>query len=201
MLKPKNCIFGILFFFSLCLLEGGCFLYEEYYWQDFQGVIPKNALAGGKDINGKPIYIGQVLYASKLLPAKIYGNDNKAYYTWGVEYSTTKDIKILCAPHPERFKWVPTKKNEIHKLINHRPVRGGWEPGYDLYIGRAFYKSETLVGRVRVAGVPTSNLGLYISADKKEVIVNDFEILTYDPENTDKEVRFCNNKVIHFTRV
>ncbi|KAK4874548.1 hypothetical protein RN001_013908 [Aquatica leii] len=186
--------FLLCFEYQICQCSG--FLYEEYYWQDFEGEVPFNALAGGKDATGKPIYIGQVLIGGKLLPAKIYVNDNKAYYTWGYEMSTTVDVKILCTEHPERFTWIPTKKDEIHKLINQRLVKGGWEPSYDLYIGRAFYNLQTLVGRIRVFGNPVSNLGLYISADGKEVILDSFEILAHAAEVNGSDIRYCGRRFV-----
>ncbi|KAB0794040.1 hypothetical protein PPYR_13660 [Photinus pyralis] len=180
----------------LQVYDSTSFIYEEYYWQDYEGKIPDEALVGGKDATGMPIYIGQAYYFSKLLPAKIYKGDNNAYVAWGSEIKVSEHIKILCTPHPERFKWVQTKKNEIHKLINHKLVKGGWEPSYDLYIGRAFHKSQTLVGSVKVAGRPSLNLGLHISSNGAQVVVNDFEILTYVPEKNLTETRHCNQKII-----
>ncbi|KAF5302556.1 hypothetical protein FQR65_LT00928 [Abscondita terminalis] len=173
---------GIQAFFILLLCctcqihKTNGFLYEEYYWQDFEGEIPTDAFPGGKDVNGKPIYVGQVFFASKLLPAKIYEHDKKAYFAWGYELSQQQMLKY-CAP----------------KI---RKDSSGWEPSYDLYIGRAFYKQETLVGRIRVFGTPASNLGLYISADGKEVILDSFEVLTYVPDINSTEIRHCERVVI-----
>lgn len=71
-----------------------CFV-VGYYWRDFTGEIPSDALPGGTDISGKPIFIGQIFNLIFLIPAKIYVNDSKAYYEYGgLEHSTTDNIKV-----------------------------------------------------------------------------------------------------------
>ncbi|KAF5302555.1 hypothetical protein FQR65_LT00927 [Abscondita terminalis] len=175
----QNLVFIILF---VCIIKKTIGKIDDgYYWRDYDGVIPRDALAGGLDENGEPIYIGQVLYYDKLLPAKIYPYDKNAYYTWGTEYSTRENVKILCTPYPEKLRWVDTKKDELHLLINTHLVKGGFEPVYDIYIGRGFHKMQTLVGRIRAGNAPHLNIGLYVSVPSKEVIVPSFQVLTYDP--------------------
>lgn len=71
------------------------FLFSAWYWRDFAGVIPKDALPGGKDDDGNAIYIGQVLHNDCLIPAKIYENDRQAHYPYnGVENSISKNVKV-----------------------------------------------------------------------------------------------------------
>ncbi|KAF5299431.1 hypothetical protein FQA39_LY11577 [Lamprigera yunnana] len=155
-----------------------------YYWRDYSGIIPMDAFPAGQNENGENIYIGQVLYFDKLLPAKIYRGDRKAYYTWGIEYSTAENVKVLCSHHPEGLKWVAAKKDGLHQLINTFLVKGGSEPVYDVYIGRAFHKMQTLPGRIRAGNLAHLNIGLYVSVPGKEVILPSFEVLTYDPKAT-----------------
>jgi hypothetical protein len=33
--------------------------FKNYYWREYTGEIPKDAIVGGRDIDGKNIYIGQ----------------------------------------------------------------------------------------------------------------------------------------------
>ncbi|KAF5299434.1 hypothetical protein FQA39_LY11580 [Lamprigera yunnana] len=187
----------VVFAFFFCVFQTSIALVTEgYYWKDFKGEVPDDAIKGGKSANGEPIYIGQVLHYDKLLPAKILTNDNKAYFAWNAEQSTTENIKILCSPYPERFQWIPTHKNEIHLLTNEHVINGGAEPNQYLYIGRALYKSETLVGKVRTADKASQNLGLYITSQKKEAVLDTFEILVYSPEANSTEIRHCNKKVV-----
>ncbi|KAF5302554.1 hypothetical protein FQR65_LT00926 [Abscondita terminalis] len=169
---------------------------EEYHWKEYRGEIPEDAVPGGVSVNGQPIYIGQVLYADKLLPAKIYKNDDKAYFAWNMELKTSTNIKILCSSKQDRFKWIPISKGQIHTLTNHHIIRGGYEPGYVIYIGRALYKSETLVGKVRTGEKAAQNSGLAITSDGKITVLDTFEILTYEPEPNTTEIRHCNKKVV-----
>ena len=167
-----------------------------YYWREYTGVIPDDAVEGGQAANGLPIYIGQVLYADKLIPAKIYSNDAKAYFAWNVEQSATLNVKILCSKYPERFNWVATRKNEIHLLTDQHVVSGGYEPGYIMYIGRAQYSGQTLVGKVRAPEKSTTNLGLFITNEGKQINLETFEILIYTPNLKEIEMKYCNKRVV-----
>ena len=169
---------------------------DGYYWRIFNGQIPSDALIAGKDKDGLPIYIGQVLYNDKLLPAKIYTNDRLAYFAWNSEQSTDKNVKILCTPYPERFSWAQTKKNEIHMLINQYIISGGHESNYVLYIGRAFYNYETTVGRVRTGERATQNQGLIVSTDGREQSFESFEILTYNPTAEPTGTKYCHRNML-----
>ncbi|KAF2887277.1 hypothetical protein ILUMI_18896, partial [Ignelater luminosus] len=66
-----------------------------YYWRDYKGgAVPKDALPGGTNVNGKPTYIGQVLHGSLLIPAKVDTEENKVTYEWGYkEFVATQNIK------------------------------------------------------------------------------------------------------------
>lgn len=71
------------------------FKFLGYYWRDYTGEIPPDALPGGTDINGKPVYIGQIFNLRFLIPAKIYEDDKTAYYEYGgKEHSVTDNIKV-----------------------------------------------------------------------------------------------------------
>ncbi|KAF5299433.1 hypothetical protein FQA39_LY11579 [Lamprigera yunnana] len=183
--------------FTFFVLESRAEVVElGYYWRDYNGIIPRDAFPAGQDENGESIYIGQVLYYDKLLPAKIYRGDRKAYYTWGIEYSTAENVQILCSRHSENLKWVAAEKNGLHQLINTFLVKGGSEPVYDIYIGRAFHKMQTLPGRIRAGNVAHLNLGLYVSVPGKEVILPSFEVLTYDPKAIDNANSSCTKNVL-----
>lgn len=66
-----------------------------YYWRDFEGAIPSDALSAGLDSSGKPLYIGQAYFANTIIPGKIYENDPVVYYAWGMgERTATGDVKV-----------------------------------------------------------------------------------------------------------
>ncbi|KAK4874547.1 hypothetical protein RN001_013907 [Aquatica leii] len=172
---------------------------QSYYWADFEGLIPEDAIAGGQDENGEAIFIGQVLYGDKLLPAKIYSYDTNAYFAWGVEQIAKENIKILCSLYPERFKWLDTTKDTVHLLINAHLVKGGWDSPYDVYIGRAFHKMQTLVGKIRVGSIPSYNEGLYVTVPGKVILVPSFQILAYDASCdviVDEETGRCTKNIV-----
>jgi hypothetical protein len=44
----------------------------DYYWRDYNGIIPRDAVKGGANINGEHVYIGQVYVKNAgLIPAQI----------------------------------------------------------------------------------------------------------------------------------
>jgi hypothetical protein len=45
----------------------------DYYWRDYTGEIPHDAILGGYDVNKKPTYIGQAFLADVgIIPGTIY---------------------------------------------------------------------------------------------------------------------------------
>lgn len=65
-----------------------------HYWRDFEGSIPNDALKGGVDIIGQPIFIGQVLYKQMLIATKIYSNSQGYFGLYGKEHDGTKNLKV-----------------------------------------------------------------------------------------------------------
>ncbi|KAK4873274.1 hypothetical protein RN001_015303 [Aquatica leii] len=157
-----------------------------FYWRDFDGTVPDDALPGGTDLNGKPIYIGQV-YAYYLIPAKIYKNDKRAYYEYGgEELNVTENIKILCTQHPDDFYWIPTDNDRIKSIANVTLVLGGYEPGCSTYIGRTRKYGEVLVGKALADNHP-DNAGLHITQRGKKFRATSFEVLSFDSNEISPE--------------
>jgi len=181
MLQGSSVIVFLSFVFFVNVL-GHKLNIEGYYWRDYAGKVPKDALPGGVDYNGDPIYMGQIFHNGKITPVKIYSNDNKAYHSGtgtGKEEAGTEFVKILCSQCPERFYWIPTKYDEIHLLVNHHLVIGGHHPEKTFYFGRVHYRTETSVGRVSTSKTK-GNLGLYITQNGGEFNFHTFEILAYN---------------------
>lgn len=40
---------------------------KDYYWREYNGVIPEDAFPGGADMGGNPTYIGQTFFPSKTI--------------------------------------------------------------------------------------------------------------------------------------
>jgi hypothetical protein len=52
----------------------------DYYWREYTGIIPRDAIAGGANINGEQIYIGQAYVKnSGFIPAQINGGVKEVY--------------------------------------------------------------------------------------------------------------------------
>lgn len=49
----------------------------------------------GIDRNGKPIYIGQVLFQNKLIPGKIHANTNEIHIEFYRAYTINETIKVI----------------------------------------------------------------------------------------------------------
>lgn len=180
---------------AYAVADPGSFL-EDYSWREYAGTVPSDALEGGLDKNGKPIYIGQVLYENKLIPGKIYKGDNKIYFEWAAKaYSTNQNVKILCSQQPQKFKWLHTKRNETGLLINMLLVNGGYEPNYSTYIGRALSDGETSVGKV-ICNIDEC-LGLYTTNNEATQEHKVFQILSYNPKIPSFDIK-CDQPIIDF---
>ncbi|KAF2895657.1 hypothetical protein ILUMI_10516 [Ignelater luminosus] len=184
------CILALILI-SIHLINGMKTHVEGYYWRDFEGIIPEDALPGGLDRNGRPIYIGQVLFESKLIPGKLYEHDPNVYYEWGMkELAATKNVRILCSQYPEKFEWLPTKHDEVVRLTNKLLLKGGYEPDYSTYIGRVYSTGETSVGKVICR--ETECLGLYTTKDGKGTEHRAaFEVLSFNPKMSTKKDTDC----------
>ncbi|KAB0792197.1 hypothetical protein PPYR_14156 [Photinus pyralis] len=183
---PFFCALALLWRKGLLLVIESCSQYSSpngsvsgYYWRDFDGSIPPDAYAGGIDINSRPIYIAQV-YDRFLIPAKLYYNDNTAYYEYGgKEYGVKQNIKvmaldwpcitvtlqILCTEHPELFEWISTSNEAINSITGKYLVKGGYEPGCTTYIGRIRKDGEVLVGKALADNLPV-HAGLYVTKNQ-----------------------------------
>ncbi|KAF2896632.1 hypothetical protein ILUMI_09543, partial [Ignelater luminosus] len=117
----------------------------HYYWRDYVGVIPEDAIQGGTDDYGNPTYVGQAYFEKfELLPVIIYVGCKSANATaYANEITTDKNIKILCGKYKENFEWVATKNEETHLLTNRILIVGGYEVGQTLHIGRVQYSGST----------------------------------------------------------
>ncbi|KAF5297401.1 hypothetical protein FQR65_LT01332 [Abscondita terminalis] len=151
-----------------------------YYWRDFDGTVPEDALPGGLDNTNKRIYIGQV-FATYLIPAKIYTNDKNAYYEYGgKEFNVTENVKILCTQHPEQFSWISTDNHRIKSITSAALVIGGFEPGCTTYIGRTRKGGEVLVGKALADNHPDHE-GLHVTQNHVAYHSSEFDVLAYTP--------------------
>ncbi|KAK4877867.1 hypothetical protein RN001_010373 [Aquatica leii] len=117
-----------------------------YYWKEYFGDIPHDAVKGGTDKNGNPTYIGQVYSKEyELLPATIYyGCLTATASAYNKRLEFAKNIKILCSHDQSTVSWVATKNEETPLLTNCHLVVGGSEVGQTLNIGRVNHNGRTV---------------------------------------------------------
>ncbi|KAF2883236.1 hypothetical protein ILUMI_22941 [Ignelater luminosus] len=154
--------------------------FVEYYWREYNGIIPSDAIPGGFDSAGNPTYIGQIPYRGpRLLPATINKDCNTAYSTvYGREVTADTHVKILCSKNQDRYSWIPTRYEDLHLLTTCQLVVGGMEKENTLYIGRIYHDRKTRIGKVYDSH--TSREGLLVPYKGKEIEFMSFEVLAYN---------------------
>ncbi|KAF5285171.1 hypothetical protein FQA39_LY16738 [Lamprigera yunnana] len=136
-----------------------CFLYAvqthssiiaDYYWRDYEGSIPCDALQGGADKFGHYTYIGQVAALDPnssdlpdIVSAIIYKDHEYAYAAYhGRVFKSNKGVKILCTSTPKKYKWLNSLNSDCTL------VRGSFTANYtNFYIGRVNYYGHNVTGR------------------------------------------------------
>lgn len=69
----------------------------EYYWRSYNGTVPNDAILGGMDKNGQPIYIGQAPYmwTAGNIPGSIYvGRREVVIAALTLEIRASKNVKV-----------------------------------------------------------------------------------------------------------
>ncbi|XP_018575569.1 uncharacterized protein LOC108914277 [Anoplophora glabripennis] len=152
----------------------------DYYWRNYTGIIPRDAIEGGRDVNNMTTYIGQVSVKNQgVIPATIYpGNTTVVAVAHGV-HRVSSYIKILCSATKQNIKWMHVDSRNFQVLTTNRHlVQGGVENDIVTYIGRIRYQGETVVTKVREHGI--GNVKLYYPAGNQEKSTDSFEVLIYD---------------------
>ncbi|KAJ3617373.1 hypothetical protein MTP99_007102 [Tenebrio molitor] len=161
----------------------------DYYWRDYYGEIPDDAIPAGSDRNHKPTYIGQVFVPNRQIQTvRIY--QGRASVTASADgiFTLTSFIKILCSDKPEKFSWVSTTAAKLHTdLVGRHLVLGGNESGKALNIGRISYQGEVIVGKV--CGYNIGNALMFFPYENKEVSASSYEVLVYDDAEIDARIQ------------
>lgn len=134
------------------------------------GSVPPNALVGGKDIDGEPLYIGRARYGGGLLPGKMKPKHRGCYVGHGGKEHLIKHYEVLCNISHE---WRETRKDEIPPGA----LEAGYaETGERLYIGRIKHKGNMCLGKVQ-----PSHECLYIVFGGKEIAYKSYQIFIPNP--------------------
>ncbi|KAK5638648.1 hypothetical protein RI129_012943 [Pyrocoelia pectoralis] len=172
-------IYMIIFMCVICKI-----LYvRSYYWKEYRGEIPIDAVPADTNKARNSTYIGQIFIQGRgLLPATIVAGSKIAISIQGTMIKTDKNIMILCSKEQDKFTWRNAKVGEKQSLTACCPsVNGGVEWNEIINIGRVNREGETIVGPV-FTNLDKGN-GLWIPHKGKEMRVMSYEVLTFNCKN------------------
>ncbi|XP_074025680.1 uncharacterized protein [Leptinotarsa decemlineata] len=158
---------------------------SDYYWRDYDGKIPPDAIPADNNNN---TYIGQVyvhLYGLRV-GTIIPGYREVEYSCYGVGKTDTM-IKILCATESSKYVWLRTTANTFLKdTCGKSPIVSGYDRvccgSGILNIGRTRQQGRSIIGNV--AAYNTVTLWFYYPLNGREI---------RDPPNTEYEVLVYRN--------
>ncbi|XP_049873966.1 uncharacterized protein LOC126372310 [Pectinophora gossypiella] len=144
-------------------IEGGIVDWVEV---DSNSPFPDDALIAGFE-NEQPLYVARARINGSLCVGKYLRSKRRGYFPWGGRQYVEDEVELLTGYN---VKWVKTKG----ACIPENAVVGGYsevrrEP---LYIGRAMYENNLLVGKVHVL-----YKACYFAHRRKEVEVSAYEIM------------------------
>lgn len=134
--------------------------------------IPSNAVVGGEDHHGVPLYVGRALHDRSLIPGKINPNLGSCFVGWnGNEFEKT-EFEVLCGINSI---WVKCSGANIPS----NAFPGGKTHNSEvLYIGRANHN-----GTLSVGSVQKSYSACFVSYAEKEYEYKDYEIFVTDDKS------------------
>ncbi|KAK5641832.1 hypothetical protein RI129_010379 [Pyrocoelia pectoralis] len=149
---------------------------EVYYWRDYRGKVPSDAFLSGANNDEEPIYIAQVLYKDLLVPGEIVPNKLEAVFEWGNAVRRAfSNVKILCSKDPTQFQWVHYRNYDFKADDNY--IKGGYEEGKQIFIGRGIHDDETVVGKIVIDKL--NPIWLHTVHKGEVVRLKEFEVLSF----------------------
>ncbi|KAF2888050.1 hypothetical protein ILUMI_18123 [Ignelater luminosus] len=151
---------------------------RDYYWREYVGVIPYDAVPGGVDRMGLTTYIGQaMIHPYGELTASIYQGNTTPVASAIKTHYVNQNVKILCSNSLEKFSWIPTDIDKIQLITNCHLIVGGVDHGNQENIGRINYDEEILLGKV--IRLPFEHHGLLVPNNGTETRFTHYEVLAY----------------------
>uniref|UniRef100_A0A336MNG9 CSON001653 protein n=1 Tax=Culicoides sonorensis TaxID=179676 RepID=A0A336MNG9_CULSO len=129
------------------------------------GEIPPNAVQGGLDIDGAPLYIGRANHEGAVIPGKVVPTHGVCYIPWGGAENPKSEYEVLCDANGH---WVACSGTEIPGQAF---VAGSSEDGEPLFVGRVTHEGTQTIGKVQ-----QSHGVCYIPFGGEEVAYTDYEI-------------------------
>ena len=140
-------------------------------WQrSSDGLVPTDAVLGGKSSEGEPLYIGRTYHEGGLIPGKIVPSHGALLIPIGGLEVSCLDYECLAMP-ASSFEWVAVENGDVTA----NAVLGGTSSeGETLFVGRAYCEGDLIVGKIQ-----PSHRCLYIAYGGEEVAISSYEVLQY----------------------
>ncbi|XP_068917934.1 uncharacterized protein [Tenebrio molitor] len=161
----------------------------DYYWREYTGEVPEDAILGGRDINGNNIYIGQAYVKNEgLVVVQITPGVRQVLAPMKGIKKIDKYIKILCGPQQKVF-WMSSNSSNLHlALIDKHAVIGGHEDGLGyINIGRISHEGEVKIGKINSFSAESAQF--YFNDNGLERLITSYEILMYNDKDLDVRIK------------
>ncbi|KAF9236664.1 hypothetical protein BU15DRAFT_76762 [Melanogaster broomeanus] len=145
------------------------------FWTSGQlGVLPTNAIQGGHEANGSPLYVARAPYAGGIHPGK--ASATLVHISYGGEEIVIRSNFELLVGARAAVRWIPVSgRLSLDQLGGATLVVGGNEAnGETLYVAQA-----ALEGRGLQCGKVQFNRRAHIPYGGEEVIVENYSVLAY----------------------
>ncbi|KAI9503744.1 hypothetical protein BX070DRAFT_140733 [Coemansia spiralis] len=139
------------------------------------GFIPPNAVQGGIEVDGKPLFVARAMYKGGLHPGKAaeHIQDGGCSIGYGHKEVNLGEYQVLCGD-ASKLKWI----NQINELIiqGFTPVEGGYEEtGEPLFIAKTMYDGSQQLGKC----APHIKKGMSFPYGHKEKTADKYLVLAY----------------------
>lgn len=109
------------------------------------GDVPPNAVVGGHEGDGTPLYIGQVKYEGGKHIGKVRKEFGGCNFSWGGEEKCESEYRVLTS---KKAHWINASNGDVPE---DSMVGGNEGDGEKIYIGRVNYEGGVHMGKVREA--------------------------------------------------
>ncbi|CAF5038410.1 unnamed protein product [Rotaria sp. Silwood1] len=134
------------------------------------GEVPPNAVSGGHEANGQPIYVARfTTKEGQLAPGKLAPSHKQAFVSCGGKEQTSTVYQVLTHPNQQDLRWVPTSGNNLPTGA----LQAGGDNRNPLFIGRASFQGGICCGKFE----PSHNCVYLPWGGRENSIPNNFEVL------------------------
>ncbi|KAJ2709079.1 hypothetical protein H4R19_004433 [Coemansia spiralis] len=138
------------------------------------GFIPPEAVQGGTEKDGRPLFVARTMYKGGLHPGKAGQHiEGGCCIGWGHKEINTKEYQVLCG-NASQLRWV--KQEGALQIQSFVPVEAGHEEtGEPLYVAKALYEGSQQLGKC----APHIKKGMAFPYGHKERTTDNYMVLAY----------------------